>query len=279
MSTLKILVTSQKGGVGKSTVSANLSAYFSRALQRSTTLLDFDPHGSSSSWLRRAEPSGVTVQHHPLPINFGEKRALLEARMHLRRAIDSSQVVIADLTWTDAIEGELMFEFDLVLTPASVSEIEMAATVNFLSRFRWVFDSAVRVPPTLLICPSRVTQEQVQADVFSTQRFPISFMLTPPVFDSAEAKRLFEKGYLMDVPDHIGQSFATFAQAVNQAGVLHDQKQKSFASSANTHRGFAGGSRVLNRFLMQKSRSGEEAPSIPQTSTAAGLPGKVIRKI
>ena len=63
----KILVTSPKGGVGKSTISANLAAYL-QANGQSVTLLDFDNHGSSSSWLKRAPNIGVVVQHQPLPL-------------------------------------------------------------------------------------------------------------------------------------------------------------------------------------------------------------------
>ena len=70
MSTFKILVTSQKGGVGKSTVSANLAAYFKRQGE-SVTLIDFDTHGSSSTWLTRAPSIGVVVQHHVLPLDQG----------------------------------------------------------------------------------------------------------------------------------------------------------------------------------------------------------------
>jgi len=65
MSTFKILVTSQKGGVGKSTVSANLAAFMRRQGQ-SVTLVDFDTHGSSSTWLNRAPNIGIVVQHHIL---------------------------------------------------------------------------------------------------------------------------------------------------------------------------------------------------------------------
>ena len=120
MSTFKILVTSQKGGVGKSTVSANLAAFMRRQGQ-SVTLVDFDTHGSSSTWLNRAPNIGIVVQHHILPLDQGGNRPILDARLHLRRAASSSDVVICDLTWTDSIAGELMFEYDLVIVPTSVS--------------------------------------------------------------------------------------------------------------------------------------------------------------
>lgn len=216
MSTFKILVTSQKGGVGKSTVSANLAAYFRRQGE-TVTLIDFDTHGSSSTWLTRAPSIGVVVQHHVLPLDQGGNRPILDARLHLRRAATSSDVVICDLTWTDSIAGELMFEYDLVIVPTSVSEIELAATSGFLSRHRWVFDSAVHAPPTLLLCPTRVHAEQLQSDVFSKQRFPVSFMLAPPVIEGQSAREMFERGYLMDLQDSCGRSFIEFGKAVYAA--------------------------------------------------------------
>jgi cellulose biosynthesis protein BcsQ len=213
MSTFKILVTSQKGGVGKSTVSANLAAYLRRQGQ-TVTLIDFDTHGSSSTWMTRAPNIGVVVQHHVLPLDQGGNRPILDARLHLRRAASSSEVVICDLTWTDSIAGELMFEYDLVIVPTSVSEIELAATAGFLSRHRWVFDSALHTPPTLLVSPTRVQPEQLQSDVFSKQRFPISFMLAPPILEAQSAREMFERGYLMDLQDNCGTSFNEFGKAV-----------------------------------------------------------------
>ena len=213
MSTFKILVTSQKGGVGKSTVSANLAAFLRRQGQ-TVTLIDFDTHGSSSTWMTRAPNIGVVVQHHVLPLDQGGNRPILDARLHLRRAASSSEVVICDLTWTDSIAGELMFEYDLVVVPTSVSEIELAATAGFLSRHRWVFDSAIHTPPTLLVSPTRVQPEQLQSDVFSKQRFPISFMLAPPILEAQSAREMFERGYLMDLQDACGTSFNEFGKAV-----------------------------------------------------------------
>jgi len=224
MSTFKILVTSQKGGVGKSTVSANLAAYLRRQGQ-TVTLVDFDTHGSSSTWLTRAPNIGVVVQHHILPLDQGGNRPILDARLHLRRAASSSEVVICDLTWTDSIAGELMFEYDLVIVPTSVSEIELAATAGFLSRHRWVFDSAIHTPPTLLVCPTRVHHDQLRSDVFSKQRFPVSFMLAPPILEAQTAREMFERGYLMDLQDACGQSFIEFGKAVCAARDMRQTAQ------------------------------------------------------
>jgi cellulose biosynthesis protein BcsQ len=221
MSTFKILVTSQKGGVGKSTVSANLAAYFRRQ-GKTVTLIDFDTHGSSSTWLTRAPNIGVVVQHHVLPLDQGGNRPILDARLHLRRAASSSEVVICDLTWTDSIAGELMFEYDMVIVPTSVSEIELTATAGFLSRHRWVFDSAIHTPPTLLVCPTRVHIEQLKSDVFSKQRFPVSFMLAPPVLEAQTAREMFERGYLMDLNDACGASFNEFGKAVIAAREMRE---------------------------------------------------------
>ena len=210
----KILVTSQKGGVGKSTVSANLAAFFRRRMALETTLIDWDSHGSSSTWLKQAPQVGVVVLHEHLPLDKGGNRPILEARLHLRRAASSSEVVVCDLTWSDAIAAELMFEFDLIIVPTSVSEIEMATTAGFLARHRWVFDSATLRSPTLLLCPTRVTLEQLETDIFSMQRFPVSFMLAPPILESQSARDLFERGYLMDAQDIGGESFREFGEAI-----------------------------------------------------------------
>ena len=232
MSTFKILVTSQKGGVGKSTVSANLAAYLRRQGQ-TVTLIDFDTHGSSSTWLTRAPNIGVVVQHHILPLDQGGNRPILDARLHLRRAASRSEVVICDLTWTDSIAGELMFEYDLVIVPTSVSEIELAATAGFLSRHRWVFDSAIHTPPTLLVCPTRVQPEQLHSDIFSKQRFPVSFMLAPPVLEAQSAREMFERGYLMDLQDACGTSFNEFGKSVCAAREMRNSAQ-GMRQTANT---------------------------------------------
>ena len=296
MSTFKVLVTSQKGGVGKSTVAANLAAYLRRQGQ-SVTLLDFDTHGSSSTWLTRAPQIGVVVQHHVLPLDQGGNRPILDARLHLRRAASSSDVVICDLTWTDSIAGELMFEYDLVIVPTSVSEIELAATAGFLSRHRWVFDSALHTPPTLLVAPTRVQAEHLHSDVFSKQRFPVSFMLSPPILEAQSAREMFERGYLMDLPDNCGTSFNAFGQAVCDARQVRNAAQiqaltqrvsTPLRSKLGTHSGvlnmranllntsssLSSQYSILGRHRVQKVRPDETIkPSAPAPSNGMSVMG------
>jgi cellulose biosynthesis protein BcsQ len=237
-SAFKILVTSQKGGVGKSTLSANLAA-FMRDQNMSVTMIDFDLHGSSSNWLSRAPSVGVVVQHHPLPLSMGGNRPLLEARLHLRRAVSCSDVVICDLTWTDSMAGELMFDFDVVVVPTSVSEMELATTAGFLAKHHWVFDSKLHKPPTLLLAPTRVRPEQMALNSFSKQRFPVSFLLAPPVLESQSARDSFEVGYLKDLQDACGNSFREFGKAVHSVRELRRVASAQAFTSSNKKTGFS----------------------------------------
>lgn len=257
---LKILVTSRKGGVGKSTISANLAAYFKTELGLTTTLLDLDLHGSSSDWLREARPIGVVVQHHPLPLDLGRRGAALDARRHLRHAAESSDVVVADLTWSDALDGNWLFDYDVVLTPVSMSGIEVAATIGFLSNLHWVFESTVRTPPQLMICPSRVESTDSMREVFTSQTFPIGFILSPPVLNFAQAKQLFKKGYLSELPDPAGASFKLFAQGVADVGMAHVRHKAATARAGISELSrTSGASEVLNSFMQQRSYTANAA--------------------
>ncbi len=261
---LKILVTSRKGGVGKSTISANLAAFFKLQHGLTTTLLDLDLHGSSSEWLREARPIGVVVQHHPLPLDLGRKGAAMEARRHLRHASESSDVVIADLTWSDALDGNWLFDYDIVLTPVSMSGIEVAATIGFLSNLHWVFESTVRTAPQLVICPSRVDETDSISKIFTSQTFPISFVLSPPVYNYKEAKFLFKKDYLSELPDNQGATFKAFAQSIADVGFAHMRSKVRRNISIGNLSKVSGDSQVLNHFMQQRTHA---QPTTPEPST------------
>lgn len=56
----KIVVLNTKGGCGKSTIATNLAAHYALAGFR-TTLMDFDPQGSSLRWLRKRDETHPRV--------------------------------------------------------------------------------------------------------------------------------------------------------------------------------------------------------------------------
>ncbi|MDX1444344.1 MAG: ParA family protein, partial [Gammaproteobacteria bacterium] len=56
----KIIVLNTKGGCGKSTIATNLAAYYA-AQGFQTSLMDYDPQGSSMRWLSKRDESRALV--------------------------------------------------------------------------------------------------------------------------------------------------------------------------------------------------------------------------
>ena len=54
------LVINPKGGAGKTTVAINLASHFA-ASNTATTLMDYDPQGSSLHWLRSRAPGAAKI--------------------------------------------------------------------------------------------------------------------------------------------------------------------------------------------------------------------------
>ncbi len=230
---LKILITNQKGGVGKSTISANLAYYFASVLKRRTTLIDFDTQGSSSKWVRAVKPQVIAVYNAKLPLSGGTNRILIDSRNIMRVTSKKADVIIGDLTWFDVFDSEMFLDFDLVVLPTAVSEVELVATMEFAERHQWVFNSK-GVHPSLVIAPSRVRKDQNLTFKHSTERFPFSFLLTPPVLDSIEAKKSFCKTYILNLRKHnLKDSFLNFCHAIEETAKIHVDQQLSKSSTVS----------------------------------------------
>lgn len=242
---LKILITSQKGGVGKSTVSANLAAYFSYISGKRTSLIDFDHQATAGKWVRKAYPIGIDCQTVDLPNAKGSGIALLKAKETLRKANESREVVIADLTWTDVLPPDFMFEFDLVLVPSSLSRVELDSTLEFVNRFSFVFNSRLKKPPKLVIVPSRVDNLNTYESIFS-KSFNAGFFLSPPVMYSASANDFFGiEFFVMTSNEEIRENFLEFGRSVEQLGVSEADLRQTVKQAPLTHK--VSGS-ILDRF-------------------------------
>jgi len=252
MDTLRILVVSQKGGVGKSTVSANLAAWYSDIENKSTILVDLDPHGSSSSWIKNARQTGALPEHF-VAESFSERRWLIDSRQKIRKHQGKFETLICDLTWTAAMDSEFMHEFDLVVVPTSVSSIELNATMKFLENINWVFQARTGIPPTLLICPSRVTDDQLINDPFSKENFQIPFMLLPPVLDDPEIRKLFKQKYIFDFNTPSSVAFIKCAESIKQAGEIHKKTNSNMKLKFANRRVLDTNNTKLSRFMSKKT--------------------------
>jgi hypothetical protein len=215
---LKILITSQKGGVGKSTLSANLAAYFCHTKGKKTALIDFDHQATSGKWVKKAYPIGIHCNTADLPNYKGPGIVLLKAKEALRKGVENHQVIVADLTWTDVLSPEFLFEFDLVLVPTSLSIIELDSTLEFINRFSFIFKSRMRQPPKLVLVPSRVDDFETYEAIF-TRSFNTSFFLAPPVMYSESANNFFgSEFFVLTTNQEVRENFMTFARAIDEWG-------------------------------------------------------------
>ncbi len=251
---LKILITSQKGGVGKSTVSANLAAYFSYISGKKTTLIDFDHQATAGTWVRKAYPIGIDCQTVDLPNAKGSGIALLKAKEALRKANEIREVVITDLTWNDVLPPDFMFEFDLVLVPSSLSRVELDSTLEFVNRFSFIFNSRMKKAPKLVIVPSRVDNLQTYESIFS-KSFNAGFFLSPPVMFSSSANEFFgTEFFVMTSKKEIRENFLDFGRSIEQLGESEADLRDTKRQAPLTHK--VSGS-ILDRFRAIRNSEAE----------------------
>lgn len=226
MKTLKILVVSQKGGVGKSTFSTNFAAWSGEVKQQSTVLLDFDPHASSSTWLKELEPKNVVVMEASTS-DFSAQRWYMGARTMMRKVESTCDVAIADVTWTKGMNYDFLAEFDLVLVPTSVSKIDVEATHEFilqnLNSFKEQPSSLNKkmIPPELMLLPSMVTEEQLNTNPFTTKNFDFRFLLLPPIPYDVNVRLLFRKQFIHQSLFKSKRMYEICFESIRQAGKVH----------------------------------------------------------
>ncbi len=269
---LKILITSQKGGVGKSTVSANLAAYFSYISGKKTALIDFDHQATAGKWVRKAYPIGIDCQTVDLPNAKGSGIALLKAKETLRKSNESREVVIADLTWTDVLPPDFLFEFDLVLVPSSLSRVELDSTLEFVNRFSFVFNSRLKKPPKLVIVPSRVDNLKTYESIFS-KSFNAGFFLSPPVMYSTSANDFFgTEFFVMTSNQEIRENFLEFGRSVEQLGASEADLRKATKQAPLAPK--VSGS-ILDRFRAMRNADAPAPVRVAANDSAPTLPNRL----
>jgi chromosome partitioning protein len=122
------LVINSKGGSGKTTIATNLASYFA-AKGVPTTVMDYDPQGSSMSWLRlRPQPGSRIYSANAAPQKGGRIRSV---EMHV--PADTQQLVIdAPAGASGLLLQEMLGRPDCIIIPVAPSAIDIHATAKFI---------------------------------------------------------------------------------------------------------------------------------------------------
>jgi chromosome partitioning protein len=128
MKTHTTLVINPKGGSGKTTVATNLASYFA-SNKVATTLMDYDPQGSSLNWLKQ-RPMDLARIHgaNAAPAKPGRMRS-----MDMRVPEDTRHLVIdAPAGASGLLLQEMLSRTHCILIPVAPSSIDIHATANFI---------------------------------------------------------------------------------------------------------------------------------------------------
>jgi chromosome partitioning protein len=146
-----IAVGNLKGGTGKSTIAVNLACGLAERTG-SVALIDADPQGTATAWLRDGPPPGLDLLALPLAGAAGD--GLWTGRIIAQRR--RQDLVVLDLPpqMGECFEAALRIA-DLLVIPLTLSEVDLHATAQALAVLHRV-QAARRGSPPCLLVPSKV---------------------------------------------------------------------------------------------------------------------------
>src|SRR5688572_29523122 len=122
------LVLNPKGGSGKTTIALNLASYFASG-NVSTTVMDYDPQGSSLNWLRLRPPHASKI--HGVSGARPKGTRLRSLAMYV--PADTQQLIIdAPAGASGTLLQEILDRASCIIVPVTPSCIDLHATANFV---------------------------------------------------------------------------------------------------------------------------------------------------
>ncbi|MBU3581999.1 ParA family protein [Polynucleobacter sp. AP-Capit-er-40B-B4] len=216
MRPIKILVTNQKGGVGKSTISANLAGYLNIDKNHSISLIDFDKQASSTGIARKTPGGNIQTYKAGLTYEQSSGLTMLDAKTTLRNYSKDADITIADLTWTYGMSYDFMNEFDVIIVPSSLSQIETASTEIFI--LEYIQNNSAKInakEQVILVAPSRIEPGQESEIQFNGLGFLSMCFVTPPIYRIPDInKHLHISYFFQSQQEAIANNFCEFGSFV-----------------------------------------------------------------
>lgn len=204
MKQVKIIITNQKGGVGKSTIASNLAGYFSAHHHKKISFIDFDRQASGATLIKKIHDPNIGVYKKELFFKQGSNWSLIEARQALNTYSVGVDIVIADLTWTFGLPYDFLLDFDLIVVPSSDTSLEVASTEIFVLEYiQKNMDKLRLINQALVVVPSRIDPSQSEIPKFSGLDFLTNCSVSPPIYRIPGIDRYYEEGFLCSSADPV----------------------------------------------------------------------------
>ena len=122
------LVINSKGGSGKTTVTTNLASYYA-SRRVPTTILDYDPQGSSLAWLALHDRSGTRLYGANAAPQKGPRIRSIEAHV----PADTRQLLVdAPAGASGLLLQEMLSRANCIVIPVAPSPFDIYATAGFV---------------------------------------------------------------------------------------------------------------------------------------------------
>jgi chromosome partitioning protein len=213
------LVLNPKGGSGKTTITLNLASYFAASNVR-TTVMDYDPQGSSLNWLRLRPPHANRIHG----ANAAKQKGTRLRSMAMFVPPDTQQLIIdAPAGASGTLLQELLDRARCVIVPVPPSTIDLHATANFIREVLQSSKMQMRNLPVAIVA-NKVRRSMPRYQPLDWFLESLELTLTARLIDSDVYLKAVENGYgIFEMPASVAsaecQQFLPLAEWVENQGM------------------------------------------------------------
>lgn len=184
------LVLNPKGGSGKTTITLNLASYFA-SCSIPTTVMDYDPQGSSLNWLRLRPPHAGRIHG----ANAAKQKGTRLRSMAMFVPPDTQQLIIdAPAGASGTLLQEMLDRANCVIVPVPPSAIDLHATANFIRDVLQTARMASRNLPVAIVA-NKVRRSMPRYQPLDWFLESLELTLTARLIDSDTYLKAVENGY------------------------------------------------------------------------------------